>query len=611
MMAVDEASARARALLLVAALTLLLLNVWHYWPFLCDDALISLRYADRLLHGQGLTWNDGLPRVEGYSNLLWLLAAAGLGALGMDLVLAARLLGIAGMSMALALLVRYAGRRKDGPATWRELLPGLAFFALSAPAAVWAIGGLEQPLVALLLAWALPRCFRLLEEDEPRATTALAAGLPLGLLCLTRPDGALFAAGVAGAGPLIRRMTGRRTAPGAWLLLALPPALCYTGQLAFRLHYYGAWVPNTALVKLHPSLHHLGMGLRYVAHGLLALAPFSLPALWWLGRATRKRRPRALLLGALALLWLAYVAVAGGDYFPAFRFFVPVLVLFSLALIESARERRMAWGALVVSTALFVPLQRFDSGSRHALEERWEWQGREIALALREAFGVTQPLLAVTAAGCLPYWSGLPCLDMLGLNDDWLARHPPRDVGEGFLGHELGDAGYFLRRRPDIICLHVGEREATFAGGREMQRRAEFRAAYQAVPLWLERPAPFTAWLWFRRDSPRVGIRREGGQWRVPGHLLAGEQGSLAHLEHGHLVASLTATRAASIHLPGVDESWSAQVRCRPPNTVRVELRDEEDGARITLSTSSPDTVDVEELVLSPPSVSQARISGE
>ena len=40
------------------------LHACRYMPFICDDALISLRYAKRLLEGQGLTWNPG-ERVEG------------------------------------------------------------------------------------------------------------------------------------------------------------------------------------------------------------------------------------------------------------------------------------------------------------------------------------------------------------------------------------------------------------------------------------------------------------------------------------------------------------------------------------------------------------------
>jgi arabinofuranosyltransferase len=42
-----------------------------------DDAYISYRYAANLLAGHGLVFNPG-ERIEGFSNLLWVLAAAGL-----------------------------------------------------------------------------------------------------------------------------------------------------------------------------------------------------------------------------------------------------------------------------------------------------------------------------------------------------------------------------------------------------------------------------------------------------------------------------------------------------------------------------------------------------
>src|SRR5262245_5805192 len=83
-------------------LAVLLIHIRHYWPFLSDDALISLRYARRLLDGHGLTWTDG-PRVEGYSNLLWVLLTALAGALGLDLIVAARLLGVVGMAAVIGL----------------------------------------------------------------------------------------------------------------------------------------------------------------------------------------------------------------------------------------------------------------------------------------------------------------------------------------------------------------------------------------------------------------------------------------------------------------------------------------------------------------------------
>jgi hypothetical protein len=61
-------AAIAVALVLLVSLGSLYAHARHYLPFLADDALISLRYANRLLEGNGLTWTDGHP-VEGYSNL--------------------------------------------------------------------------------------------------------------------------------------------------------------------------------------------------------------------------------------------------------------------------------------------------------------------------------------------------------------------------------------------------------------------------------------------------------------------------------------------------------------------------------------------------------------
>src|SRR5215468_11796699 len=87
----------------------------RYWPFIADDALISLRYAKRLVAGHGLTWTDG-ERVEGYSNLLWVAACAGLHALGLGLITAARALGLAGHAAVICAIVRIAVVRSTGEA---------------------------------------------------------------------------------------------------------------------------------------------------------------------------------------------------------------------------------------------------------------------------------------------------------------------------------------------------------------------------------------------------------------------------------------------------------------------------------------------------------------
>ena len=66
---------------MLAAAAALVLHARAYLPFLSDDALISLRYAARLLGGYGLTCTAG-PTIEGYSNGLWVLLVALAGAAG-------------------------------------------------------------------------------------------------------------------------------------------------------------------------------------------------------------------------------------------------------------------------------------------------------------------------------------------------------------------------------------------------------------------------------------------------------------------------------------------------------------------------------------------------
>ena len=91
------------------------------WPWIADDAFISLRYAENLLAGHGLCWNPG-ERVEGYSNLSWVLSSAVLMALGVDPITAVRALALA--SSAATLLLLAFGRLP--PARWAAASCGAA-----------------------------------------------------------------------------------------------------------------------------------------------------------------------------------------------------------------------------------------------------------------------------------------------------------------------------------------------------------------------------------------------------------------------------------------------------------------------------------------------------
>lgn len=83
----------ASPLWLIPLLGLLALQAVLFRGFIPDDAFISFRVAEHLAHGDGLVYNLG-ERVEGYSNLLWVLILALCSRLGVEVIWAAKGLGV-------------------------------------------------------------------------------------------------------------------------------------------------------------------------------------------------------------------------------------------------------------------------------------------------------------------------------------------------------------------------------------------------------------------------------------------------------------------------------------------------------------------------------------
>jgi hypothetical protein len=518
---------------LAAAVALLAFGIVRdAWPWIADDAFISLRYAERFAGGNGLTWTDG-ERVEGYSNLLWVLLLSVPGWLGIDLIAAARALGIAcTVCTFAALLVRGAQPATPPAAQPEKLLNALpaplvvAALAAQASIATWAIGGLEAPLVLLLLAITALGLSRGLDPDEraPRGWLG-AAGAALALLAWTRPDGPLWAAVAAGTALLFDRSR-------ATVVLLLGPAVLAVGlQLGFRLAYYGEWLPNTAHAKLG-SDNTAAAGLAYLASAATSMRALLLPACLGFVPLVRDRRARPVLFFAAAgaLAWSLYLLRVGGDVFPRNRLALPLLVCAALFAGHGIHwlgsvgraGRALAWVVVLGSICLARLDAERPADDAHQQLSDWEWTGVATGEWLHRAFAEEQPLLAVDAAGAVPFASKLPCLDMLGLCDRIIARTPPAE-GEGFVvGHNRGNGAYVLSRRPDIVLFWAppGNPQPRWPSGVQMESDPLFLLHYRMVLFDMQTPAtelPITAWV---RLDGRIGAERDGARVTLPGWWL-------------------------------------------------------------------------------------------
>ena len=558
--------------------------------FIEDDALISLRYAYRFLEGKGLTWNDG-ERVEGYSNLAWVLSSAALGAFGTDLILAARILSFSCWAVTFGALLMLA--RRVG-AKWSAF--GAASVALGATASlsVWAMGGLEQPLVVACLAIALWAQAELVLPREPDGDArlkwaALEAGA-LSLLVLTRPDGPLFVVVLAAATFfMVKQRADLRAGLLASVVVAGVPFLAWLAQLGFRLAYYDEWVPNTAHIKTHLTGARMRGGLGYVARGLGVSWLISVAGIVGALLALLRRETRGLAATVLVVLltWTGYVVVIGGDHFPAFRHLLPTQLCWAALLVLGLSAWTRATGpqswtpaaAFALACLLAVPYvwtQREIGEVNVAKRARWQWDGQAVGRTFGLAFADQAPLWAVTAAGCLPYFSALPALDLLGLNDAHIARQPP-DLSLS-LSHDHGDGQYVLERAPDLITFGLprGGRPV-YKSGREMARDRRFSREYQRVTFRTLGPVSVLSDTYVRRQG-RVGLTgslaggpRDEGLARLilPAYLL---RGTVGHpLPDGSLGALLERQKNTTVDLPSLP-TGQYRMRLEPENS-RVEVR--------------------------------------
>lgn len=447
-------------------LVLFVTNVREHW-FLGDDAYICFRYAENLIQGHGLVYNPG-ERVEGYTTFAWVLLMAGVMRLGLAPETWANVLGVASGVAVLALLVVAARRRG-----WRGIWPWVAPVALASNRtfAAWCTGGLATQFFALLVtggailfAFERRRYLGAWKEHGAAASRVAAPSAVLFALAqLTRPEAVLYAS-VAGAFLALDALRGRLAfrAVGRWAVtFAALPVM----HLAFRIQYYGQPLPNTFYAKV--SGLWLDQGARYldlfVRHHVLWLwLPFVLLLYY------RRRTPWNAFTGTLVLAHLAWVLYVGGDRFE-FRFLTPVLPLAWFLVAEALRSvavwlpepmgpRFGAAAAIAFSMTSALPTrQGFDKQhginsleNIEAVAEMRAEQGRFLRELVEDGILPADTRLGVRGAGALPYYAGLPTLDLHGLNDLEIARQEV--TTRGVVAHEKVATPEILRARRVAIC---------------------------------------------------------------------------------------------------------------------------------------------------------------
>jgi arabinofuranosyltransferase len=459
----------------------------YFNRFVQDDAFISFRYAYNLTVGDGLVWNPG-ERVEGYTNFLWTLMMSVPISLGRDAVVFSQIVGLLSFVGSLFFTFKLSKLvyRSDTSAILAVLLLGTNYTFNS-----YATGGLETQFQTFLIVTLVYLSLTAAATPVIPARRLAAMSLLGAAAVLTRLDSVLA---VGPAYLFLLWRLGKKGSNGSRplnLFAALLPGGIVVGSwLVWKYSYYGDVLPNSYYAKASLSVASFRLGLAHIFHFCASylLLPFFLIVPFRLRIVAGPIGARILI--AILILWIIYVVRVGGD-FMEFRLLVPVLPLamtLLAALIVSLPRRavRVVLTVLVVVGSLWhavtfhsvsgiSPIRELKS---YIEDENQNWD--EIGRSLGRLFGGEENgvTIATSAAGAIPYYSRLRTVDMLGVNDKWIAKHgivwSPRPGHQRMATHE-----YMRDRGVNLVIGHPRVDRADIDSVGDLER---------IVHLWMIQP---------------------------------------------------------------------------------------------------------------------------
>ena len=461
---------------------------------LFDDAMISMRYAKNLANGYGLVWNPGGERVEGYTNPLWVFFMALFHLLPLSeskISLPIQLSGMGFLLINLFCVKKIADFLSKGDRF--ASLTAVFLTAFYYPLIFWSLRGMEVSVLVCIVNLSIWLALRSVHAGRP----SMVMYLILGIATLVRPDLIVTAISILVYVLVVDPRNRRGNAVLGFTVLFSFVLL----QTAFRLTYFGEFLPNTYYLKMtgYPALLRISRGLIVTPKFLCTMIPLVLLAPFVYGFL--RRNSQALLLFWIFSTQMLYSIYVGGDAWELWgrsnRYVViAVPALFILLGCTLAEMRRLfsdseysnaiplsEKGVTLSAIALVLGAQlSFNAIPSTGEFKEWLLLDRpymadadrgsvETALMLKR---ITTPdaTIAVTSSGVLPYFSDRTAIDLLGKNDKKIARQKMRQLSDDskvlykyrafYPGHLKWDYSYSIGYlQPDVIVRLWGpEQEA-------------------------------------------------------------------------------------------------------------------------------------------------------
>lgn len=455
-------------LILVLPILLAFLSISiQNWSQVFDDAFISYRYAQNLAMGYGITWNPGYPPTEGYTNFLLVLILAPVIWAGLDPLLVTRVLSFICVIAMAGILFIVARRQYSCTATTASMIAAIIFLVPATE--VLCLVGLETVIYACFLLTAFIAGVTFI--DRQQVSHSILFSCLLFLTMLLRPEAALLypVIFIASAVASVRYKVALKP-----LLVGFLTLLALGGlYLTWKYLHFGQLIPNPFYLKASGQTLISPDGIYSVKsfirdYALLLILAFSSMILSLFLKPTENPWNKIVAqLGVVFVvvycLFFAHVDTLM-DTFGRFLYpLVPITILLAtpalakiLGFFETTSIRNIPIlpGIMVAFMLAFGSsnITRINSHIKNLIpSDHVQISGflmqkeYRIAKILTRFPQIKEVRVAFGDSGVIPYFTGAIWLDVVGLNDGFIAKTRDRN--------KLVD--YFFIWSPDLV-IHPG-----------------------------------------------------------------------------------------------------------------------------------------------------------
>lgn len=406
--------------------------------FASDDAFITYRYAQNLYFGNGAYYNILDEKVEGYSNFLYLLLLTpGFMLTSDNIFIYSTILNTLLLFITLfffyKLLTRYFTKNYS--------IIGLGLVGLNP--SVWAnvTTGLETILVILIFTvlWLT------LESKRDKLNISLIFFIS-SLAMLARVDGFIFPVIAA----IFLFLNNEKQLGLKLFIFSIIFMLIYA---LGRYIYYDDIISNTYYAKVSGDLiQRFFSGIDFLQKQTLSngIAFYFLFLIIFVFNNIINKKKILKFPIIFTFIWLTYLIYIGGDIYYE-RFLLPFLIIgvFYFLLFLKNRDN---YAKYLVPIALLISFIVFYNDGRFKYEDKdydaWVTLGKFLKKS------PDNYVLAIDAAGKVPYYSQLKTIDMLGLNNKTIGQMKV-DNRTFKVGHTKHNVKYTLSQSPNIISAWV------------------------------------------------------------------------------------------------------------------------------------------------------------